>query len=222
MHISVIDSSSGSNLEEKLKSGIWIVLFYADWCGHCQQFKPEWERMKSLMPSNLNSAEIESNNISKMSNPPQVQGFPTIKMYRDNLNVGDYEGNRTAEAILKNLKSIKITPKNPKVHTIEKHISKMPVIQKPKSSPKPLRKLSQLLEAEGHKLKKLTKEASIFNYSDNENTSSKVIMEHLKKGLEQQEKLRNENMNNNNMNNNNTKKTKKQKKQQKQQKTMVW
>jgi len=221
MHISVIDSSSGSNLEEKLKSGVWIVLFYADWCGHCQQFKPEWERMKSLMPSNLNSAEIESSNISNMSNPPQVQGFPTIKMYRDNLNIGDYEGNRTAEAILKNLKSIKMTPKKPKVHSIEKKISKMTTT---KPSPKPIRKLSQLLEAEGHKLKKLTKEASIFNYDDNENTSSKVIMEHLKKGLEQQEKLRNETMNNNTITKK-TKKTKKQhkqQKQQKQQKTMMW
>ena len=23
-----------------------VILYYAEWCGHCQRFKPEWAKLK--------------------------------------------------------------------------------------------------------------------------------------------------------------------------------
>ena len=35
-----------NNFDSKVINGdgIWIVEFYAPWCGHCQQLKPEYEK----------------------------------------------------------------------------------------------------------------------------------------------------------------------------------
>ncbi len=82
----VKDKSSGQNLQDLIKGpGNVIVLYYADWCGHCVRFKPEWAKFKAEMArkhSNLCTvAEVEQ---SHLSNVPaaQVEGYPTIKFYR--------------------------------------------------------------------------------------------------------------------------------------------
>ena len=42
-----------------------MVLYYADWCGHCQTMKPEWQKVVNKMKNknNVNVAEVESNHI---------------------------------------------------------------------------------------------------------------------------------------------------------------
>ena len=32
-----------AKLEDEIASGKKLVLFYADWCGHCKKIKPEWD-----------------------------------------------------------------------------------------------------------------------------------------------------------------------------------
>ena len=82
----VKDKSSGQKLQDLIKGpGNVIVLYYADWCGHCVHFKPEWAKFKTLMarkhPNMCTVAEVEQ---SHLSNVPaaQVEGYPTIKFYR--------------------------------------------------------------------------------------------------------------------------------------------
>jgi thiol-disulfide isomerase/thioredoxin len=82
----VKDKQTGHQLQDLIKGpGNVIVLYYADWCGHCVRFKPEWAKFKSLMarkhPNICTVAEVEQ---SHLANVPaaQVQGYPTIKFYR--------------------------------------------------------------------------------------------------------------------------------------------
>ena len=103
MHITVVNSASAQNLQNRMNSGNWIILYYADWCGFCQQFKPEWEALKSRMPAHINTAEAESGVIPQFSKPPVVQGYPTIKLYRNSQDLGDYQGARTSGDILEYL-----------------------------------------------------------------------------------------------------------------------
>ena len=82
----VKDKQTGQQLQDLIKGpGNVIVLYYADWCGHCVRFKPEWAKFKSEIarkhPNLCTVAEVEQ---SHLSNVPaaQVQGYPTIKFYR--------------------------------------------------------------------------------------------------------------------------------------------
>lgn len=68
-----------------------ITLYYADWCGHCVSFKPEWEKLNKninkiqkkfknidISLNKLNDKEIEKIGSGKI-NGNAINGFPTIK-----------------------------------------------------------------------------------------------------------------------------------------------
>ena len=40
------------NFNNNTKKGVWLVWFYADWCGHCVNMKPEWEQLEKKCKGN--------------------------------------------------------------------------------------------------------------------------------------------------------------------------
>ena len=112
---SASDTAAIDELDKCMRSGRVCVLFHANWCGHCQQLKPEWERLKSMFTSgsanaNCQLAEVESNAVeavrNKMSDVPSLvefSGYPTISMYNGGEKLGDYDSERTADAMMSNL-----------------------------------------------------------------------------------------------------------------------
>ena len=100
MYINVDSSGDALNLSNLLKDGDWMVLYYAEWCGHCQTMKPEWNKVVKKLKknnNNVNIAEIESNHIDNLVNKPTIQGFPTIKMYNNGKEVANFEDERVAD-----------------------------------------------------------------------------------------------------------------------------
>uniref|UniRef100_A0A6C0HAV1 Thioredoxin domain-containing protein n=1 Tax=viral metagenome TaxID=1070528 RepID=A0A6C0HAV1_9ZZZZ len=100
---------------EKQKSSkpITIGLVYAEWCGHCQALKPEWEKLKETLSKNkkCNIFEVEDSDVNKDAKLKsvgkkinggsiQVNGFPTLFKIL-NGNVEYYNGERTFDALLK-------------------------------------------------------------------------------------------------------------------------
>ena len=90
-----------------MSSNTKVELFYADWCGHCQRFKPEWAKLKKQLDSNnIGWGEYESQKDASRMSKEGIEGFPTIKITK-NGKKEDYNGERTASAIMNYLKGVK-------------------------------------------------------------------------------------------------------------------
>ena len=81
-----------------------FVMYYADWCGHCQRTKPEFEKLKnsyngSVKVMMINAEADEHKDLIQRQN---IQGFPTIRYYPSGLgsNYTEYSGNRQSDDFL--------------------------------------------------------------------------------------------------------------------------
>eukprot|EP00657_Telonema_sp_P-1_P002158 TRINITY_DN1511_c0_g1_i2.p1 TRINITY_DN1511_c0_g1~~TRINITY_DN1511_c0_g1_i2.p1 ORF type:complete len:264 (+),score=114.73 TRINITY_DN1511_c0_g1_i2:81-872(+) len=100
---SAVITLTDANFEEKvLKStDLWLVEFYAPWCGHCKKLEPEWRGAASDLEGKLNLGALDATAEKSTAAKYQVQGFPTIKFFgADKSSPEDYEGGRTKSDIV--------------------------------------------------------------------------------------------------------------------------
>ncbi len=86
---------------------IKIILFKADWCGHCVQFKPVWEKIiknKDLM-TKFKFITYDADKEKHMFETYKVDAFPTIKI-QDNNEVREYDGERTEAELVSFLNNL--------------------------------------------------------------------------------------------------------------------
>lgn len=96
---------------------IWIVEFYAPWCGHCQRFAPEYSKAAKALKVRLllspwfrvfyilfplifqgvaKVAAIDADKYPSFAGRYGVQGFPTVKIFVDKNKPHDFSGDRSA------------------------------------------------------------------------------------------------------------------------------
>lgn len=85
-----------------------MVLFYADWCGHCKTLKPVWN--EAAKKANTDGKRMVMIDVGGKSAEQQalidkyeIDGFPTILVFQ-NGNPQPYSGKRDVDAFLKELK----------------------------------------------------------------------------------------------------------------------
>ena len=72
-----------------------LKLFYADWCPHCVDFKPIWNKIKN-QHTNIDFVNVDCTNNSPQV--PYVKGFPTIALLDSNERfIETYENDRSYE-----------------------------------------------------------------------------------------------------------------------------
>ena len=81
-----------------------FVLYYADRCPHCVDFKPEYGKfadvVQFLTVGQVN-IEKEKGLMEKLRDSPvEVKTFPTVWMFCCGKPVGKYEGERTVAALM--------------------------------------------------------------------------------------------------------------------------
>ena len=101
----VLDVNNFENIVYGSKD-IWMVEFYAPWCGHCKALEPEYTAAASQLKGTVKLGKMDCDDATNkpVCGRMGVQGFPTIKYWNYGLGKGDhnskpYQGERTAAGI---------------------------------------------------------------------------------------------------------------------------
>lgn len=104
-HVVAPNARSVAAMNKRVEGGgANLLLFHADWCGHCQTLKPEWERLKGMVSGfALALNELEHTTLAFIGRKDlapycNVAGYPTLMMFKGQ-GRSQYAGPRTAEAI---------------------------------------------------------------------------------------------------------------------------
>ncbi|XP_020114869.1 protein disulfide isomerase-like 2-3 [Ananas comosus] len=96
-----IELTSRNFDELVLKSkDLWIVEFFAPWCGHCKKLAPEWKKAANNLKGKVKLGHVDCDAEKSLMSRFNVQGFPTILVFgADKSSPFPYEGARAAAAI---------------------------------------------------------------------------------------------------------------------------
>ena len=83
---------------------VWLVEFFAPWCGHCKNLAPQWEKAASELKGKVKLGALDATVHTTKAGEYQVQGYPTIKFFgggrKTRNSAEDYTGGRTASDIV--------------------------------------------------------------------------------------------------------------------------
>ena len=172
MFIKVSDPKSAEQFTNETRNGYWVVLYYANWCPHCQIMKPEWETFAEKYSNNqsINVAELESEHIDSVGSEHRqnVEGFPTIVCMNKGKPISKFDGPRTSNDIdsfaKENYSSIKgVTKVSSNINSLLRKVMKKTKKTKKtskKTGKKTSKKMSKKTSKKVKKMKKSSKSKS--------------------------------------------------------------
>ncbi|KAJ0182759.1 hypothetical protein K1T71_002128 [Dendrolimus kikuchii] len=95
-----------SNFKELVldSEDLWLVEFYAPWCGHCKNLEPHWAKAATELKGKVKLGALDATVHTSMASRYQVQGYPTIKLFpsgkKTSDSAEDYNGGRTSSDIV--------------------------------------------------------------------------------------------------------------------------
>ena len=97
--------TSSEDFNSHIGEGKKLVLFYADWCGHCKTIKPVWDDAATEINTDGNKM-IKVNcgggtdHDKEIMEKYSIDGYPTIIVFEDG-SATPYSGKRTKEDFIK-------------------------------------------------------------------------------------------------------------------------
>lgn len=80
-----------------------LVEFYAPWCGHCKAFAPDYVKIASILRDknqNVACAKVDAPEEQELIEKNDIQGFPTLKLYRKDKKTDTYQGFRSVDTLV--------------------------------------------------------------------------------------------------------------------------
>ena len=117
---SVIQLNKDNFDDEVIKSNnLWLILFYAPWCGHCKAFHPQFEKLAKSTKGLFKIGAVNCEEERDLASKYKIDGFPTVLFFgEDKTKTEEYEGDRKADKIVdylfdkaKNIINKKLTEK---------------------------------------------------------------------------------------------------------------
>jgi protein disulfide-isomerase A6 len=93
----VVELTDDNFARQVLKSqDVWLVEFYAPWCGHCQRLAPVWAEVATELKGKVKIGALDATVHNVIANEHSIKGFPTIKAFIGG-QAQEYDGGRTKE-----------------------------------------------------------------------------------------------------------------------------
>lgn len=77
---------------------IEVMLFKAEWCGHCIKFKPVWEQLKNEYNNKFQFTMYDGDENKDKIKEYNIKGFPSI-VFKDGSTVQPYNGPHDIETL---------------------------------------------------------------------------------------------------------------------------
>ncbi|KAM4705439.1 protein disulfide-isomerase TMX3 isoform 2-T2 [Rhinophrynus dorsalis] len=100
--VSALVEDLDDSFKENRQDDIWLVDFYAPWCGHCKKLEPVWNEVGIEMRTSgspVRVGKMDATVHSSIASEFGVRGFPTIKLLKGDMAY-NYRGPRTKEDIV--------------------------------------------------------------------------------------------------------------------------
>ncbi|MBQ4583527.1 MAG: thioredoxin [Bacilli bacterium] len=93
---------SGENLQDIIKADLYLVDFYADWCGPCKMFATVLEKIDFI-----NILKINVDEHPEIAKEYGVMSIPTVCYFKNGEMVKKVIGFQTIEEVKETIKKIK-------------------------------------------------------------------------------------------------------------------
>jgi thiol-disulfide isomerase/thioredoxin len=84
--VNITNMNQLSELDKRIQMGpLTLVFVYADWCGHCQRFKPTMDKLENVSGRTIQTARIRDDMLPKsaLANTP-IEGYPSVLLIKNN------------------------------------------------------------------------------------------------------------------------------------------
>ncbi|MDF7806771.1 thioredoxin [Pontiellaceae bacterium B12219] len=91
---------SGSNYEEKTKSGVVLVDFWAPWCGPCKMQTPILEKVSAEIGEKAVIAKVNVDENPELAAKYGIRSIPTLILLKDGENTQQFVGLQQQAALV--------------------------------------------------------------------------------------------------------------------------
>ncbi|KAL6457538.1 hypothetical protein MHYP_G00345010 [Metynnis hypsauchen] len=95
-----------------------LVKFYAPWCGHCKKLAPEFETAAKRLKGIVTLAKVDCTTNTEVCGRFGVNGYPTLKIFRNGEESSSYDGPRSADGIVDYMKK-QAGPDSVSLHSVK-------------------------------------------------------------------------------------------------------